>query len=728
MNGAASLGSLPPHGLATLSSGASRVLVVRERSTRESLEPLLRDHGVAVLAGTARHAWDRLAGRGKIVVTDIETGHAILAAGAVGVAIIPPEALDEASAADAVLDRIKTTARRLEPASAADQKAPPITPAAITPATAADSAAAFDERPPPDIERPDDFDDMPMYDVGGVHDAPFQALGYDRRRYYFARRDGGQIIDLSARDIREIACLIELAPASYWQMNFPAQNQAKFDGVAACNALVAACRAAGVFDPDRVRGRGVWLDDGRAVMHLGDGLLVDGAPCKISALASDYIYEQARRLPVALADPLPPAEAKKLADICAMLRHERPEMAMLLAGFLVIAPVCGAMPWRPHAWITGPSGSGKTWVLDNICRPVIGSIALRVQSKSTEAGIRQELGSDARPVVFDEAENQNKHDVERMQLVLDLARQASSEDGAPITKGTQSGRAQTFRIRSCFLYSSVVPGGSQAADESRTVLFPLRGTGDLSEEGRLESAQAFAALKRLASDTLTPGWCAGLLTRTLSMLPTIRDNAVTMAEAAAEHFGSRRQGDTMGAMLAGYHSLFSAKRLTLDEARRFMAERSWVQKAAEVTVTVADHDRALDHLLEYMVRVQPATGQPFERPAVTLIMAVAEAKTLIPGKIDEDHEVDGVRAGVAARTLGDLGVKVDPHLDVVWLAQGHSRLSAILANTPWATNWREVLARIAGAERPKNKSARFGQMVKKVGVGIPISQIIKEEQ
>src|SRR3546814_8012987 len=78
-----------------------------------------------------------------------------------------------------------------------------------------------------------------------------------------------------------------------------------------------------------------------------------------------------------------------------------------LAGWIAIAVICGALNWRPHVWLTGSSGSGKSWLLDNVIRPLIGAIAVYCQSNSTEAGIRQTLATDARPVLFDEAESED---------------------------------------------------------------------------------------------------------------------------------------------------------------------------------------------------------------------------------------------------------------------------------------------------------------------------------
>ncbi|MBK3735561.1 hypothetical protein GAY29_21145 [Azospirillum brasilense] len=668
--------------------------------------------GIAVLAGRPDFDWSRVPAPGrKLVTTDHDIGQALYGAGADKVAIADLGAVLAALDAPTVDDRITAigkACRKLDRVETVPQAAAP--------------APALDIDPlgcPPARDAEADDPGPPVYDDG----LPYRALGYNRRRYYFIRRAGGQIVDLASRDLKEIACLMELAPADFWQQRYPG-GRGGFDGTAAANALIAEAHAVGIYDPDRIRGRGAWWDEGRAVLHLGNGMIVDGVPTGIMAHRSYFLYEQAQACPVHLAEPLSAAEARKLFDICKLARWDDPGLAPLFAGFLVVAPVCGAMPWRAHGWLTGEAGSGKTWVMERIARVVIGTIALRVSSKTTEAGVRHHLGSDGRPVVFDEAETQNQRDRERVQLILDLARQASSEDAAPIVKGTQSGRAQAFNIRSSFLFSSINLALQQAADESRTLVFSLQGRGNLSEEGALAAAEQFAVLQRLVTDTLTPEWCGGLLARTLSLMGVIRANALTFARAVAERSGSQRHGDTLGGVLAGFHSLFSSKTLTIDEARTFL-DRSWARRAGELD-EATDQDRALDHLLEQMVRVQPGSGAAFDRPISSLIAAAAGGVPDLAGKLTGDA-VDGVFPDVAEMHLIHLGLRVDRSAGMLWVARKHSRMAAIFQDTPWASAWETQLGRVNGAVKITPKPVRFGSLVKRA-VGVPLSEILKPDQ
>ena len=90
-----------------------------------------------------------------------------------------------------------------------------------------------------------------------------------------------------------------------------------------------------------------------------------------------------------------------------------------------------------------------------------------VLGASTEAGLRQALGSDAIPVLMDEAEQAQARDEERLQSIMELARASSSETGAKTLKGTASGTGQEYLIRSMFLLSSITSSLKQGSDKSR---------------------------------------------------------------------------------------------------------------------------------------------------------------------------------------------------------------------------------------------------------------------
>ncbi len=524
------------------------------------------------------------------------------------------------------------------------------------------------------IDAPPPFDDV---DFAPVEPEPtavgeYRALGHDRGRFYFFSAAGGQVRDFSARDLQSVGSLCEIAPLRYWETNWPGKGESGFSIRGAGDALVRACYNAGVYDPERLRDRGAWLDDGRAVLHLGNCLLVDGVRMGLAEIESRYIYEQGRLLDVTFGEPLSAARASRLMDLCMCCPWEDTgSMGRLLAGWLVIAPICGAMPWRPHLWITGEAGSGKTWIYDSIIRPVLGLIALEVQGKTTEAGVRGDLGLDARPVVFDEFETQNEADRSRVQHVLDLARQASSEDGAAIVKGTQTGGSRRYRIRSCFAFMSINLGLQQAADESRTVTL---GVSPLADKTAREAA--FQELLALHKEVITPDFRPALMARTLRLLPVIRANAEVFASAIARAGYARRTGDTVGVLLAGAWSLRSSAIATTDEADALVKVHDWVRTAVTRSETDPDWKRALNFLVQIPLRVVPANGKTEDVPIGELIEAATNTRDSSISKDD------------ALMTLTRAGIKIDYEENdpFVFVLRPSETLRKAFASSPWAAS------------------------------------------
>jgi putative DNA primase/helicase len=462
--------------------------------------------------------------------------------------------------------------------------------------------------PEPEYEPDYDYgqDDEPVVD--------FRPLGHDAGRFYFFTSGGGQVRDFSSKDLQTAGSLVELAPLRHWEANYQSKGE-NFNAKAAGNDLVRACYQVGIYDSARIRGRGAWIDEGRGILHLGDHCLIDGVKSSILVPNSRYIYEHSKRMDAVLGDQLSSAEANRLRDLCLMLPWEAPaHMGNLLAGWCVIAPVCGALPWRPHIWLTGESGSGKTWTLDNIIRMALGQIALEVQSKTTEAGIRQSLGRDGRPVLFDEAESQNEADRARIQQVLDLARQASSEGGAAIIKGSTGGKAMQFHVRSCFMFGSINVGVTQAADESRMVILTL------VKPDQNEAVERFKRIQELHGQLVCNNFAGRLLARTLSLLPVIRANAAVFADAIARSGKPRRLGDTYGVLMAGAWSLRSRSVATEDDADRMVEETAWVKEAVSKTEVVPEWQRAIQSLMQHRIRMT-AQGKTVEVPVGDLIEA-----------------------------------------------------------------------------------------------------------
>jgi putative DNA primase/helicase len=488
----------------------------------------------------------------------------------------------------------------------------------------------------------------------------------------------------------------------FWEDNFGGERGPSW--TAATDALLRACERKGIFDMSKQRGRGAWFDSGRSVLHLGDRLLVDGKPTAIDAIDSRFIYEAGSQLEYEHAAPAAREQAHRLREITDMLFWERPIYSTCLSGWITIAPICGALPNRPHIWITGSAGTGKTHVLEAIIRPILGNFCLPVQSETTSAGVRQALGTDALPVMLDEFEGEDFAGQERVQKMLELARQAFSDSAAKIIKGGQTGKPTSYHVRSCFLMSSIAVNISKAADASRILVLSLARPHDTAERTK---AQHFEDLCRLTTDVITESWAAEFRARSIAMIPTIRANSQTFAAAVADRIGNRRAGDQIGPLLAGAYSLSSDNLITPARAREYVASQDWTdQSGADIE---SDESRCLNMILQHIVRLPQG-----EISIAELLEGLKQSiednarDSAIPLKTDYDD------------TLKRHGIKYDHDEALIYISDSHQGIRRILHGSSWEKSWARILKRIP--ETVSFQGIRFFSIVTRAS-GIPMNKV-----
>lgn len=527
---------------------------------------------------------------------------------------------------------------------------------------------------------------------------PFQCLGHDRGRFFLYTTEGRQVLSLSAKDLSSHGELLKLGRLAWFEANYPGRES--FNARAAANEIMRACYKRGVFSPDVLRGRGVWLDQGRRVVHLGDHLLVDGIPTKLENHQSGSIYEQATPLTVTLGVPLSDGEARQILAAACCIAFENPERdGRLFIGWVISAMIGGALAWRPHLWMLGEAGGGKTWVMDNMVRPLLGPLAVILQGKTTEAGIRGKLGYDARPVLFDEAETQSDMDRTRMQQSIDLARQASSDDSGAIVKGTKDGGARSYVMRASFLFSSINAGLTQAADESRFAVISLTGGGP----------DQFAALKAAHQGAMVENVSGRLLARILAMVPTIRANADLLADAIARTGAGRRAGDTIGTLIACQMALVDGEQLTPETAAAYLQAREWLRETATAAKVAPEYERAMAHLMQQ-------EGLRTQRNGRSETLTVSEVVSAAYSFSDTLDHVD------ANQALRRMGMRVMD--DRLLIGNRSSGVAGLFRNTPWGAGWLATLARIPGARR--GIEVRFTPAYKDKALSLPLSYMMGE--
>lgn len=491
---------------------------------------------------------------------------------------------------------------------------------------------------------------------------PYRILGWcsDRARVYYQHRQTGQIA--SIKPAAQAGPLLQLAPIGWWAtFHQRGRTGDGIDWAGACSAVIEAANRAGVFAPDRVRGRGLWMEGSRTVWHLGDRLEVDGQEVALIEHRSSHHYP---RLPALDIDrtvaPLSDAEGREILAAVAAMGWATPLDPLHLVGWSVLASVGGALDKRPALQITSRFGSGKTFTRERVLQPLLAGLAIS-RSNSTEAGIRQLLRADTLPVLIDESEGE---DHSRREGHLRLAR--LSYDGSPTDRGTTHGQALSYAIRSSVGMVGINATINNPAERSRTVLV-----------GREQLPQAeWAAVDRRLQELLTPETGARLLRRAVNHLPTLRANVATFRRAVEAQLGggaAARAGDTYGALLAGAHLLTSEALVDDGQALDWLDSIRWSAAAALGEIGsdgqdgTAESRQCLAHLLthEEVWRSDTGTGRLSVRELLDL------ART--PSGADDAEQ--------ARKALGRRGIRAtDSGLEV---ANTPEALAPIYGKTKW---------------------------------------------
>ena len=531
---------------------------------------------------------------------------------------------------------------------------------------------------------------------------PFLLLGHDRGTYFYLPRESSQVLSLTAAQHNK-SHFFQLADIQWWIDGF-GDERGRIDWDSAANHIMRTCMAQGIYDPSRVRGRGAWADCDRVILHLGNRLVINGVSSPITKLpatfSSYYFYENAKAIDGPGSETLSDDLAHSIANIAERFRWETPASAQLLLGWIVLAPVCGALTWRPHIWITGGAGTGKTTILKTFMKPLLGGMFEGATGGTTEAGLRGQLRSDAIPVVFDELEQNEQKDKQIVQNILSLARIASSE-GGKIYKGTATGGSNTFEIRSMFCVSSINVALVQRADLDRFCVLSLR-----RDETKRDD---WAEFEQEILNTCTEENGRLLVARTLRHIPTIRKNARTLATALSRRFG-QRFGDQYGTLLAGAWSLEAngGGELSLDMALQWIDQMDW--ESREIDASDADETKCLNHILQHLIQVEGG-----KRMSVLELVQLARRGVTyaIPGRDQPSDEIETV--------LGRYGLRV-MHRELA-IANSSTNLQAILRDTPWAgTAYRQALRRVPGAVAA-SASIRFKGMGTSRATLVPLEQL-----
>lgn len=525
-----------------------------------------------------------------------------------------------------------------------------------------------------DLPPPDDPDA-----TWGLDDP--RPLGYNNGVYYFLPKVTGQVTPLRPSSLASMQTLQALAPRSFWESRFGGDGGDKKMASLASAALMDACHHIGIYDPDRIRGIGAWMEGSDCVFNTGSRIICQGdvVPVARYKSKSGFLYPLSVDVIGDLPEPMSDADAWEVVRLCTGLRWLDPMSGYYLAGWIVTSILGGVMRWRPHLYVTGDRGAGKSTVMDELVKRLLGSLAIEADGGSTEPGIRNAIINASRPVVMDEAEGHTKNDRDKIAAVMNLMRASSSG-------GTVRNAIDEFRCRASFILAGINPQIKTEADKSRVAVIHLK------TDDRIDAHERFVDWRNRVAHVTRAG-CSGRLIARLIECSHDLPSTINYIGAAIRGMGaSARFADQHAAMLSGVWLLVKSRAPTPDEARDFLVKVGMTLERSEEKDEVAGESWKV--LSEIMTSDHSYDANGLARRATV----AASVQMVAQGE-------DTMAREAAAAGLSDLGIEVDG--DFVRVAVTSPKLSKMLRDTPWAGDgWSRHLIALPGAREGKRRAFR----------------------
>lgn len=502
-------------------------------------------------------------------------------------------------------------------------------------------------------------------DVGAnTSDYPFQILGIadDNRAYFLDYENRMVSYDLPSLSDKK---LIDLAGLTFFKSIYgriPSREEwlEEIDNIMQISKRTD-------FDIDSIRGRGAWRDNSGNICYH-DGQRTTGK------YDNSWTFVRRPRRDIGIFDKQCDfGTRQEIMNICKTFSFATGADAVRLLSWSTLAPFGGALKWRPCILVTGESASGKSTVLDNVSRPISAATAASGTS-TTEAGIRQYCGIDSNGVSIDEAEKKKQKDKERMDGIFSLMRGSTTDDAPRSFKGTLSGYASTFQMRSMFLFAAIDPTVDDTANDNRIIRVNFRRVNNFGE---------FTENLKRIKELLTRENCRGIRAYTWNRLSNIID-----VGARLEHIIQRITGQD--ARFSAGESILLACNLVVWDGFESDVSDDFLSEYVTAFYQGQTHDERRDETQEMIDRLLDETIRIDENQEKhSLREMLTEMKVFIDREYSRDNQayekidlsrdvIDYGRFNLYKKVVEQHGVTIHAKTRELFIAQNHHVIMRIL--------------------------------------------------
>jgi len=468
-------------------------------------------------------------------------------------------------------------------------------------------------------------------------------------------------------------------------------------------AMIRACKDQGTYDETKIRGSGVWNDNGKIVFNAGNRLYIDYKLSKFSELDTYYIYQS--RPPIvderfSFDLELSSKEKEEILKVLCVFNVADWNMTLYTIGAFYGCVNAGRSPWRPHVYVEGKKGSGKSNYIRALRHLLGARFVESLQASATEAYIRQRLKCDARPVLFDESEAKAKILDNEREKINELKRAASTNDGGTIGRGGAFGKAQMFKPNFNMFEAGTAKPKNSEAGTSREIYIEMLASGQpVNREQSILTPyydQAFS-FEEAFGDGVVGGiietWHERnipnkFIATAIKEYDKVLNNFKAFKKIYAEKIDPRA-GDTFGITLASAAAFLKGDIMENPNIIDQFIDQTTFGKIIEKREDEETESDLLRHIYQIPVVVEADQRQTF-----TILGAINEFVECKKSRYKDEHE----QWKPYRNALGLYGIAIKEY-DKKWYVHIPSQnvlLSDKLKHTPFAHNWTAVLKRLPG--------------------------------
>ncbi len=307
-----------------------------------------------------------------------------------------------------------------------------------------------------------------------------QPLGHDEEtgKYYYITSENSQVIPLAAGSHNELGFCRLIPNESYWIKNYPKKSKGDDEDDAiitvnwkkARNDLMEKSLRVGEYNPEKLRGVGVWEEKGNFVLNNGDSVFGRIEKQNFHYLKGKKIETKVENVSDERAKDL----LNNLWKSFNSLSYYNKNDSIILASWIVQSYIFSVLPWRFHLWIRGSAGTGKSSILKVMESLCINPLFV---ANASEAGIVQDCKNNATQLIHDELESLvNGRENFLLESIMNLARRMSKNESGKKLRGTVTGTSAKYNTNLCLLFGSINTNIISEADTSRFFVVDLDST------------------------------------------------------------------------------------------------------------------------------------------------------------------------------------------------------------------------------------------------------------